>query len=554
VRRRRYNVAVTVVPTPRAVAPSADTLDFEHLISHTSALLASPAQVEPAVGEALEWIRRFFRAEGCGVLTVSDDGQVLRVLQASCAPGPSPPAGDIDIGRRFPWARRTLLVERLPVVVDRTADLPPEASVDRANWADLAAPSILAVPLCLGETVTHVMALSALSGQGDWPLECASRLRILGEIVVSAVQRQHALEALRVSQERLDRAERRVSEALEEIKRLRGVPDRENLHARREVVSASGGKIVVGRSPAIRQALALAEQVAATSSTVLLLGMTGTGKERFASFIHLASERHGRPMVHVNCSAIPSSLIESELFGRERGAYTGAMSKQVGRFEMAQGSTLFLDEVGELPLDVQVKLLRVLQERTIERLGSPRSIPVDVRIIAATNRDLQQAVNEGRFRSDLYYRLNVFPIVVPPLRDRREDIPALVTALVDEIGAAMGKRFETVAKSSLERLQQHDWPGNVRELRNVIERAMILLPGPVLHVDLAPSHPSGSSGPRPHGAQSDLLEDVEREHILRVLRQVGWRIKGPDSASVRLGMKPSTLHSRMKKLGIVRPD
>jgi transcriptional regulator with GAF, ATPase, and Fis domain len=286
---------------------------------------------------------------------------------------------------------------------------------------------------------------------------------------------------------------------------------------------------------------------------VLLLGVTGTGKERFAAFIHYASARGGRPMIRVNCSAIPSGLIESELFGREKGAYTGAMSKQIGRFELAHGSTLFLDEIGELPLDVQVKLLRVLEERTIERLGSPRPIPVDVRIIAATNRNLERAVREGHFRADLFYRLNVFPIVVPSLRDRREDIPALVAALMDEIGGAMGKRFDRIARVSLEGLQRSDWPGNVRELRNVLERAMILCPGPVLHVD-PPDTLATMPGSRTDMAPTDALEDVERRHILRVLAESSWRIKGVGSASSRLRMNPSTLRSRMKKLDIVCPS
>jgi len=347
-------------------------------------------------------------------------------------------------------------------------------------------------------------------------------------------------------------AEQRATAALEEVKRLRDRLEEENIYLRREMSQSSGGDQIVGRSPAIRRAIALAEQVATTTSTVLLLGATGTGKERFATFIHQTSARRGRAMVRVNCSAIPSSLIESELFGREKGAYTGALSKQIGRFELAHGSTLFLDEIGELPLDVQVKLLRVLQEHTIERLGSPRPVPVDVRIIAASNRDLERAIQEGQFRSDLFYRLNVFPIVVPPLRDRRDDIPQLVATLVDEIGAAMGKRFNAVAKNSLELLQRYDWPGNVRELRNVLERAMILSPGPILRVDL-PGMPSLGFESKAH-ASTDSLEDVERAHILRVLDDVGWRVRGADSASVRLAMKPSTLRSRMKKLGIVRPS
>ena len=316
---------------------------------------------------------------------------------------------------------------------------------------------------------------------------------------------------------------------------------------------AFGGRTtpIVGRSATIRRVLALGEQVAPTNATVLVTGETGTGKECLATFIHESSLRRGRPMVRVNCSAIPIALIESELFGREKGAYTGALSKQLGRFEIANGSTLFLDEVGDLPLDVQVKLLRVLQERTIERLGSPRPIDVDVRIIAATNRNLEVEVSAGRFRSDLYYRLNVFPIEVPPLRDRRDDIPALVTALVDEIGEAMGKRFDGVTRGSIEDLQRGDWPGNVRELRNVLERAMIMAPGPMLQIDMSTAAaPAGK--PNRGGESSQRLDDVERGHILWVLEQVQGRIKGPDGAAARLGLKPSTLYFRMKKLDIVR--
>jgi transcriptional regulator with GAF, ATPase, and Fis domain len=244
------------------------------------------------------------------------------------------------------------------------------------------------------------------------------------------------------------------------------------------VAHSAGRDLIEGRSPAIRRALSMADQVAATTSTVLLFGETGTGKERFASYIHQASPRRGHHMVRVNCSAIPSALIESELFGREKGAYTGALTKQIGRFELAHGSTLFLDEIGDLPMEVQIKLLRVLQERTIERLGSPASIAVDVRIIAATHRDLEAASREGTFRSDLYYRLNVFPIVVPPLRERREDIPALVETLVEELGDSMRKRFVSIDAASIDALARYAWPGNIRELRNVVERAMILAPGP----------------------------------------------------------------------------
>jgi transcriptional regulator with GAF, ATPase, and Fis domain len=260
-------------------------------------------------------------------------------------------------------------------------------------------------------------------------------------------------------------------------------------------------------------------------------------------------------MVRVNCSAIPSALMESELFGREKGAYTGALSKQIGRFELAHGSTLFLDEIGDLPLEVQVKLLRVLQERTIERLGSPTSIGVDVRIIAATNSDLEAAVRAGTFRSDLYYRLNVFPIVVPPLRERREDIGTLAATLVEELNGIMRKRIDSVDRASLEALERYDWPGNVRELRNVLERAMILASGPTLTIALPhPTHPvSASAGAGATATATSQLHSVEREHILRVLDETGWRIRGKNGAAEVLGLKPTTLEARMIKLGIQRP-
>jgi transcriptional regulator with GAF, ATPase, and Fis domain len=303
---------------------------------------------------------------------------------------------------------------------------------------------------------------------------------------------------------------------------------------------------IVYRSEAIRDVLALARHVAPTNSTVLLLGETGVGKEVFAQAIHDASPRRHRPMIRVSCAAIPATLIESELFGHERGAFTGALSRLIGRFEAANGSTVFLDEIGELPLEMQVKLLRVLEERTIERLGGTASIKVDVRIIAATNRDLDQAVRDNTFRADLFYRLNVFPITIPPLRERREDIPGLAWTFIDELSAACGKTIEAIASRSLAELQRYPWPGNVRELRNVIERAMILTTGPTL----TPMVPHLKSV-RP-GARSERLVDVQTEHIRSVLDSCGWRIRGVGGAAERLGLKPTTLDDRMVKLGILR--
>jgi len=308
----------------------------------------------------------------------------------------------------------------------------------------------------------------------------------------------------------------------------------------------SDASSILGRCPAVTSVLQQLRQVAATDSTVLLLGETGTGKELFASELHQLSVRRGHPMIRVNCAAIPSTLIESELFGREKGAFTGALARQVGRFELANHSTIFLDEIGDLPAEVQIKLLRVLEERQIERLGSPQSVRVDVRIVAATHRDLEQLIADGTFRDDLYYRLNVFPIRVPPLRDRAEDIPLLVWRFVDEFAKSFGRRIEAISRENMAALQRYPWPGNIRELRNVVERAMIVATGPELIVAL----PTVAPGAR-HGSRR--LEDVEKNYIREVLESTRWRIRGASGAANVLGLKPTTLETRMAKLGIIRP-
>jgi PAS domain S-box-containing protein len=341
----------------------------------------------------------------------------------------------------------------------------------------------------------------------------------------------------------LKHTEAELRRALAELQELRSQLELENAYLRQEI--GHRPEEIVGDSAAIRRVLSQVEQVAATSSTVLLLGETGVGKELVARAIHRRSARQGRPMVKVNCAALPSTLVESELFGREKGAYTGALTRQVGRFEAADGSTIFLDEVGELAVELQAKLLRVLQDGEFERLGSTKTIKVDVRVIAATNRDLAKEVRAGRFREDLFYRLNVFPIHVPPLRERQEDILPLVWAFVREFEATMGKRIETLPRKRAEALVAYQWPGNVRELRNVVERAMIVSWGSTLLVEV----PAVEGSPL---HQTTRLEDVERRHILSVLGTTGWRIRGPRGAASRLGLKPTTLEARMAKLGIKR--
>ena len=308
----------------------------------------------------------------------------------------------------------------------------------------------------------------------------------------------------------------------------------------------TGLGVIAGDSAAIRRVLDQIHQVAATNSTVLLLGETGTGKELLAAEIHELSGRRTRPLICVNCAAIPPTLIESELFGRERGAYTGAHTLQIGRFELADRSTIFLDEIGDLPLDVQVKLLRMLEERQIERLGSPKPVHINTRIVAATHRNLEQRTAEGAFRADLYYRLNVFPIQVPPLRARVEDLPILLWRFVDEFATKFGKPITEVPPENMAALQRYPWPGNIRELRNAVERAMIVATGPRLTIAV----PTPLRLERGHSLR---LVDVQKEHIREVLEGAGWRIRGLGGAADRLGMRPTTLETRMAKLGLVRP-
>jgi formate hydrogenlyase transcriptional activator len=338
--------------------------------------------------------------------------------------------------------------------------------------------------------------------------------------------------------------------AFKRIAELKDQLAEEKLYLEGEIQTQHNFEEIVGESPALRRALQEVETVAPTDSTVLILGETGTGKELIARAIHNLSRRRDRALVKVNCAAIPSGLLESELFGHERGAFTGALVQKVGRFELAHQGTLFLDEVGDIPLDLQPKLLRVLQEREFERLGSSRTLRTDVRLVAATNQELSKLVEERQFRSDLFYRLNVFPISIPPLRERPEDIPALVRYFTQKYSRQMNRRIETVSTEGMDALQHYHWPGNVRELENFIERAVILTKASVLYLPLAELRASSTELP----PAPDTLEDAEREHILRILRDTDWTVGGPRGAAARLGMKRTTLQSKMRKLNITRPD
>jgi formate hydrogenlyase transcriptional activator len=373
------------------------------------------------------------------------------------------------------------------------------------------------------------------------PLELDGRKHLLG-VFRDVTARKHA--------------EMELRNALDTIKVLKDQLEAENIHLRQEIKTASGFTDIVGQSDAIRYAQFRIQQVANKKITVLLTGETGTGKGVFARALHEASERKAKPFVQVNCAGLPANLIESELFGREKGAFTGSTQRQIGRFELANGGTIFLDEIGELPLNLQAKLLKVIESGEFERLGSSRSVTVDVRIVACTNRNIENEVKMGRFRQDLFYRLNVFPITIPPLRKRVEDIPLLVKFYTDRFSKRYQKRITMVPEQNMKALENYEWPGNVRELINVIERSVILSDGPVLQlaekIGSLPTFEHGKETPGEAESRKGLAE-IEREHILRTLGKTGWKIEGPAGAAAGLQMNPSTLRARMKKLGIKRP-
>jgi formate hydrogenlyase transcriptional activator len=395
------------------------------------------------------------------------------------------------------------------------------------------------VPVRVGGTVVCALGIATFRDFRAWPRYIVSRLRLAGEVLANALYRKRADLALRAQ--------------LAEISELKARLEAENVYLREEIGSVHGFDEIVGESPLLQDALRRVALVAPTDTAVLLRGETGTGKELIARAIHSRSPRHEAPFVAVNCAALPPSLIEAELFGHEKGAFTGATAARAGRFEIARGGTLFLDEIGDFGLDLQAKLLRVLQAREFERVGSTRACAADVRIIAATHRDLEAAMRAGTFRDDLYYRLNVFPITLPPLRERRADIPSLVWFIIGRRQAILCKKITRIPRAVMDALQAYPWPGNVRELENVVERALILTSGSTLHLDdsFRVADPRTAAA-RDGGAQR--LDRVERAHILQVLAACRWRINGPGNAAEQLGLHPNTLRFRMGKLGITRPS
>ena len=436
------------------------------------------------------------------------------------------------VGTMLPWLHDVVMAGKC-VSVERPEELPPEASAEIAYMRSVGEKSSVVVPFRVGGKVIGGMSLDTFHEYRHFDDSIVSRIQDVADIFSNAFTRKQADE--------------RLQSAYAEIQGLKRQVETENASLREEINLVSCHTAVVGNSQAIRGVLKKAEQVAPTDSVVLILGETGTGKELIARTIHELSSRQSHLMIKVNCAALPASLIESELFGREKGAYTGALAREIGRFELAHHSTIFLDEIGELPLEAQSKLLRILQEGEFERLGSSKTMYVDVRVIAATSRDLQSMVEQGKFREDLFYRLNVFPVSIPPLRERTEDIPALVWHLLKDLGKRMGRKIEGVHLPTMQEFQRYAWPGNVRELRNVIERNLILNSGTIFRAHIPELHP---------GVQRTLrrLDEVEADHLRAVLQGTQWRVRGKRGAAEIIGLKPTTLEARMKKLGIHRPS
>lgn len=524
------NRTMRAIGESRAVLEPRSRLDFEKALAAISALFSNPSyDLDQKLKSGLKILAKGVEADlGMLVTMVEADNLVTQAwVRDSLQHFPDEVLRDLLL----PWLQQALRRGEI------TASEGVELLTENREWQQesmqlLGVKSWLFVPFRVDETVIGGIAAGSLHNRREWDEVTVSRVKIMADFFANTLARKRADEQLR--------------QACSEIRRLKEQIDNENAHLHESEISLEPNHSgFVASSTGIRVVLRNAEQVARTDSVVLVLGETGTGKELIARIIHDMSRRSHLPMIKVNCATLPATLIESELFGREKGAYTGALARETGRFELADKSTIFLDEIGELPLELQSKLLRVLQEGEFERLGSSKTIRADLRVIAATNRDLRCLVKEGKFREDLYYRLNVFPILIPPLRERREDIAPLVWHILRDLGKRMGRNIEGVHASTMRVFQSYSWPGNVRELRNVIERNLILSSGSIFRAELHEQEDKENLR---------RLAEVESDYFRTVLHKTHWRIRGQGGAAELLGLKPTTLEARLKKLGIRRPN
>jgi transcriptional regulator with GAF, ATPase, and Fis domain len=511
-------------------------MTFERFIADQALRFAGlpNGRVHAEIEQALSQLVEFLGTERSSFFELLPDTDVIAVTKTWAKPGVDAIGPPLVMAGAYPWYTEqlrkgeTIRFDRIP------DDVPPEAVLETEYAISHGLRSHVCIPLAVNGRWMCALGSGTFTKFFSWSDAIVLQMRAVGQILANALYRE--------------RIETELQDSIRQLRQLQERLTAENEYLREETERDAGFEEIVGRTPALRSALAQAARVAPMPTAVLLLGETGTGKELLARAIHARSPRGARALIKLNCASLPLSLVESELFGHEKGAFTGATSSRAGRFELADGGTLFLDEIAELPLEAQAKLLRVLQDGEFERLGSVRTRRVDVRLIAATNRDLERAIAEGRFREDLYYRLAAFPIRVPPLRERSEDVPYLVWDFIHQRQAELGRHIEHVSEDAMRRLVAWPWPGNVRELRNVIERALILSDGSTLELD------ASFGGTVAERVAAESLEDIERKHIARVLDRCGWRINGAGNAAEQLGLHPNTLRSRLKRLGVERPD
>ena len=541
--RHLGDILVGALERERAAERIDELLQFEHILSEISATYINLPrdQLEKVLKSDLGRLGRLLGADRCLLYSLDKTGKEFSFTSAFAW---WPEEDEKDIKRIDQWKDKDPhFFEKLNyafgkwmkgeiVEFSRLEELPEEAKSMAEVYRRFGVKSAISIPVSVAQSPVGALVISTIRTQRSWPKDLVPRLRLIGEVFANALMRK--------------RNEEEIQQALSEIKKLKEQIEADYIYLREEIRQEHDFGEIVGKSNALKMILLKVKQVAPTDANVLILGETGTGKGLIARAVHNVSKRKDRPLMQVNCAALTASLIESELFGHEKGAFTGAAARRTGRFESAHGTTLFLDEIGDLPLELQPKLLRVLQDGEFERVGGSSTIKTNVRVIAATNRDLEKEVEAGRFRRDLWYRLNTFPIVVPPLRDRVEDIPLFVSWFVERYGKWIGKRFDMVPQKTIKALQSYSWPGNIRELENLIERAVITSPEGTLFIELPTGHDELET-------KGKSLEEIERDHIVRVLEDTGWVIEGHNGAARRLGLKPSTLRFRAKKLNIKRP-
>jgi transcriptional regulator with GAF, ATPase, and Fis domain len=517
--------------------PPDQTLGFERLVGNLSARFAGlvAEEIDDVLLESIAALGEFFTADRMQLSEITGESEV-RVTHSWSRPGVDPVPVGTMWGAMIPTALKKVLDGEIFSFSNIEEIGDERFSVDRQTFLEVGTQAHLSVPVEVGTEILGVLTFGVLSGPHDWPDWQVNRLRLMAQVFGNALTRRDA--------------ERQLQASLADVQILKQRLLAESRYLKEEIAETGRFEEIIGENQTVRAILHQVDQVGPTDATILILGETGTGKELVARTVHRRSTRSNRPLVKVNCATLPSALIESELFGHERGAFTGAVKRKIGRFEVADEGTIFLDEIGDLPLDLQVKLLRVLQDGEFERLGSNETQSVDVRVIAATNRNLLAAIDDGTFRADLYYRLRVVPIELPPLRERREDIPLLAWHFVRQHQTAMNKTIRRIPNKVSEAMRDYKWPGNVRELANVIERAVILTNGETLAVDEVFVREYAALAPENGG---DDLQSVERAHIVNTLEKCGWKVKGGGNAAERLGLNPSTLRARMKKLGIQRP-